>query len=727
MNAKLSAILARSIALVGMVAVGLAMPTQTARAATPVYVNPDGVCAGNSPCFTTIQAAVTAVDARGTVNVAAGTYAEKLTINKPLTLTGQGSPRPIVNIPAGNDGGVTITASDVTIENIHFYRRDQAGDSNSIINIPRSGSWPEYTIAYENITFSNVLFEGGRRGAFITASNLTVKDSEFQGQLRDALYFDAVSGTTNILRNQFSGTTDSKKAILFENFSDADPGESGTVNIEDNTCAGKNNFFVYNQWLHLEQKVTLNIIRNTIQDTGSTAIDIYNLNPLVLKGKFADIVVSFNSFTGIPDGKYAVSNQSTDITVNATQNWWESDVYATVAAKIDGLVTFDPWCTNAACTPTDTPTFTPTASDTPTVTPTASDTPTVTPTATLSVEGLPDIPSNGISGGSHQLVNYEVVNFPVTEFTVTFGQDMINVPSTDANYGNSVVNPANYMLVRDNGDGFQTTSCGGVGGGVAATDTAITVDSVIYNNGGGAGPFVATLHVNSGLPLANGNYRLYVCGTTSIENLSGIKLAGDGTHIGTDSVLNFTVLIPDNSGGGGTGARIPNTGFAPDESTLIPAQPADAAYSSSNNLRLDIPALGVNVPIVGVLFKNNNWDLTWLGKNAGYLDGSAYPTWTGNTVLTGHNMDAAGAPGPFAYIKDLQIGDKIYIHFGGQIFVYEVRENQQILPTQLSTVFKHEVYSWLTLVTCEDYNNTRKSYNYRRMARAVLISVIAEK
>jgi LPXTG-site transpeptidase (sortase) family protein len=293
------------------------------------------------------------------------------------------------------------------------------------------------------------------------------------------------------------------------------------------------------------------------------------------------------------------------------------------------------------------------------------------------------------------------------------------------------------MLVRDNGDGFQTVSCDGQGGGVAATDTAVTIDSVSYDNVN----FIAILGINSGLPLANGNYRLYVCGSTSITNLGGLELAGDGTLEGTDFVRNFIVRLPDNGGGGDPGGTkanrinvsningllIPVTGFAPDQSTLLPRQPVDATYSSYNDMRVVIPALGVNIPIVGVSFKNNNWDLTWLGRNAGYLDGSAFPTWTGNSVLTGHDVDASGVPGPFAYIKDLQIGDKIYIHFGGQIFVYEVRENQQVLPTQLSTIFKHEDYSWLTLVTCEDYNKTTGSYNYRRFARAVLISVLPEK
>jgi hypothetical protein len=52
------------------------------------FVNPDGVCGGNSPCYTTIQAAINASSAGDTINVAAATYVEEITIDKALTLLG---------------------------------------------------------------------------------------------------------------------------------------------------------------------------------------------------------------------------------------------------------------------------------------------------------------------------------------------------------------------------------------------------------------------------------------------------------------------------------------------------------------------------------------------------------------------------------------------------------------------------------------------------------------
>jgi eukaryotic-like serine/threonine-protein kinase len=231
-----------------------------------------------------------------------------------------------------------------------------------------------------------------------------------------------------------------------------------------------------------------------------------------------------------------------------------------------------------------------------------------------------------------------------------------------------------------------------------------------------------------------------VCGTTSITNQFGVALAGAGNGLPeTDFLRNFRVLFQNGGGGGSnsggkssnisfaSGLLIPVTGFAPNQSTALPAQPQDKAYTSTNNLRLDIPSLGLNMPIVGVALKDNGWDVTWLGNSAGYLEGSAYPTLSGNSILTGHVTDANGKPGPFSNIKDLQVGDKVNVHNGGLIYVYQVRQSGLILPSNIKTLFKHENYEWLTLVTCETYNDKLGKFVYRRMVKAVLISVIPDK
>jgi LPXTG-site transpeptidase (sortase) family protein len=168
------------------------------------------------------------------------------------------------------------------------------------------------------------------------------------------------------------------------------------------------------------------------------------------------------------------------------------------------------------------------------------------------------------------------------------------------------------------------------------------------------------------------------------------------------------------------------TGFAPNTVTKLPEQPSELAYDDMSEMHLEIPSLSLNVPIVGVKLTKTGWDLTWLGNNAGYLEGSAYPTWSGNTVLTGHVLDEKNAPGAFAYIKDLKSGDLIFLHAYGMTYAYQVEESMLVKPYKVSDVFKHEDYNWLTLVTCESFSAKAENYLSRRVVRAILVGVLTD-
>ena len=55
--------------------------------------------------------------------------------------------------------------------------------------------------------------------------------------------------------------------------------------------------------------------------------------------------------------------------------------------------------------------------------------------------------------------------------------------------------------------------------------------------------------------------------------------------------------------------QLPETGFAPVQVTLLAAQPANFAYQGYGDLWLEIPALGVEMSIVGVPKSGNGWDV----------------------------------------------------------------------------------------------------------------------
>jgi len=166
------------------------------------------------------------------------------------------------------------------------------------------------------------------------------------------------------------------------------------------------------------------------------------------------------------------------------------------------------------------------------------------------------------------------------------------------------------------------------------------------------------------------------------------------------------------------------TGFAPDVVTDV-SQTPPVEYTNTS-ITLDIPALSVNIPIVGVPKQAGAWNVSWLGNQAGWLEGSAFPSWNGNSVLTSHVYLSNGKPGPFAKLHELQTGDYVYVHAFGQKYTFMVLTNAIIAPTD-SSVMRHEERPWLTLVTCTDYDPASGTYKNRFIVRAVLVKVSDEK
>ena len=155
-----------------------------------------------------------------------------------------------------------------------------------------------------------------------------------------------------------------------------------------------------------------------------------------------------------------------------------------------------------------------------------------------------------------------------------------------------------------------------------------------------------------------------------------------------------------------------NTGFAPNLLTILPFQ--TTSYSKYEDLWLEIPSLNVQMQIVGVPQSvDGTWDVTWLGNDAGWLNGSAFPSYLGNSVITGHLYNSNGQPGPFIHLSKMQYDDKIIVHVWGTQYTYQVREVFQVNPMDTAEMLKHEELSWLTLITCGGYDEKTNSYKYR--------------
>lgn len=171
-------------------------------------------------------------------------------------------------------------------------------------------------------------------------------------------------------------------------------------------------------------------------------------------------------------------------------------------------------------------------------------------------------------------------------------------------------------------------------------------------------------------------------------------------------------------------SSLPKTGFAPNKITSLPAQPAELVYVEMSDLWLEIPSLKVQANIVGVPQSENTWDVKWLGQDAGWLNGTAFPTWEGNSVITAHVTNADGLPGPFANLKNLKYGEQIIFHLLDQQYVFEIRNKRLVRPETTAFAFEHlEDHSYLTLITCQGYDPATDSYRQRRLIRAVLMDI----
>ncbi len=229
-------------------------------------------------------------------------------------------------------------------------------------------------------------------------------------------------------------------------------------------------------------------------------------------------------------------------------------------------------------------------------------------------------------------------------------------------------------------------------------------------------------------------YSVTANNTSYVKNVATLDadLNGDGNTNGAGETKVATVsatwgkqpVTDTPATGSATGPlMIPQTGFAPGIVTQLSVQPASGLYAVMDDMTLEIPALGINTAIVGVPEVDGKWDVSWLGNDAGWLHGTAFPTWAGNSVITGHVFDANGKPGLFADLTKLKYGDQIILHAFGQAYIYEVRETKLVTPNNLSAMTQHEDLPWLTLVTCRGYDEANNTYYFRYLVRAVQVKI----
>lgn len=147
----------------------------------------------------------------------------------------------------------------------------------------------------------------------------------------------------------------------------------------------------------------------------------------------------------------------------------------------------------------------------------------------LTVDGTPPTVLSLETGGQ-PIVECGTLGAPPREIVVLFSEQVADPPGNAGN--DDVTNPDNYLLVEPGPDvEFSTSMCGGVLG----DDVEVEVDSVTVEQPPGANTASATLSLAH--RLSEGLLRLFVCGSTTVYDLAGNPLDGDGNGIGGDDFL----------------------------------------------------------------------------------------------------------------------------------------------------------------------------------------------
>ena len=157
---------------------------------------------------------------------------------------------------------------------------------------------------------------------------------------------------------------------------------------------------------------------------------------------------------------------------------------------------------------------------------------------------------------------------------------------------------------------------------------------------------------------------------------------------------------------------LPATGFSAG-SVIAKAPKVDHAPTG---LTLEIPSLSVSAEIVNVPFADGGFPVERIGSHAGMLEGSAAPG-EGITILTGHNHLDNAQSGPFAMLRYLKEGDRIFVTDPrGGMRSFTVYANEKISETDIPALERlastHE--NTLTLLTCED-ERSEGGYANRRV------------
>ncbi|MEW6107868.1 MAG: choice-of-anchor D domain-containing protein [Nitrospirota bacterium] len=296
-----------------------------------LYIEPSGLCGGNSPCYSTIQNGIDAAGPGATIKVAQGTYYENIIISTSKEFTLQGGWDSTFTSRA-EDPSLTIIDGDVTGDGI--------GDGSVLTIIAVSGF--NITVNIEGFTIQNgtgIVGQYGTYGGGIYAASYS------SGAIALTLINNIIS--TNNATNYGGGLGIFSK----------DPGSSITVTLTNNIIAGNiandNGGGIY---AHSEDSgnTTLTLSNNTITDNTAVnnggGLQAYSYN-----GGATDITLSNNIIwgnTASNSGDVSIIGEGGTTTINSSYNdigsIYNDLTYPGVYYDLGGNINTDPLFENPA-------------------------------------------------------------------------------------------------------------------------------------------------------------------------------------------------------------------------------------------------------------------------------------------------------------------------------------------------------------------------------------------
>lgn len=603
-----------------------------------VYVNnTDSTCAGQSPCYSTIQAAVNAVATGGTVNVATGTYTEQVNVDKNLTLTGAGAASTNIAAPASLVADVLGTQTileignnaNVTISGLTVAGPGPAGCGSISYGIFVVGG---ATLNINNSAINNIAdstFSGCQNGGGIRAGSnflgqvghLTADHNSISGYQKGGIVVDGPGSTGTITNNTITGA--GPTSIIAQNGIQISRGATATVtsnNVSMNSYSGLGhsiNDAAAGILIYLSNGVSISA--NNLHDN-ELGIELERPYPGTGDIGTNSANISQNSIANNSSYGLYADAVTASASVPATPNWWGNASGPTNATtnpsgignSITDNVTFSPWYTDAAMTTLAFTTSTSTATTTAT-TGSGTTTLTGTSTGTGSVTVTTDIPSGTTVTGD---ASWDGVIAPPTTTNITPPGNNVT-PTSAITVGSALSDLTFNKAVKLTFAGQADTHIGWYDHTGTGTFTEITTDCTGNND---EPTQTANLNPDKDCKISNdGSGNLIVWTRHFSTFVTYTQIAASQSNRAA-AVLSSPGSISFAGGGGGTPNPLPGAVATTPAATVVATTPAQgrvlgaAVYNFTKALSVGVR--GAEVTAVQQFLTDNNF---YTGPITGYF------------------------------------------------------------------------------------------------------------